>query len=57
MCPKLYGLQQMLNVLEKYASTLNLKFDTYANPQKSKTKCVRFHIKDRELPLLKSFGN
>lgn len=57
MCPTLDGLQQMLNICEKYASTHNLKFSTDTNPQKSKTKCIGFLIKDRELPLLKLCGN
>ena len=49
MSPSLDGLQEMLKVCEEYANDHNLKFSTDANPQKSKTKCMAFLQKDREL--------
>ena len=49
MSPSLDGLQEMLKVCEEYANNHNLKFSTDANPQKSKTKCMAFLQKDREL--------
>ena len=39
----------MLKVCEEYANSHNLKFSTNPNPQKSKTKCMAFLQKDREL--------
>ena len=36
------GLQAMINLSHDFASNLNLKFGTNANPEKSKTKCIMF---------------
>ena len=49
LSPSLDGLQEMLKVCEEYANSHNLKFSTNPNPQKSKTKCMAFLQKDREL--------
>ena len=49
LSPSLDGLQEMLKVCEEYAESHNLKFSTNVNPQKSKTKCMAFLHKDREL--------
>ena len=57
MAPSLDGLQKMLKVCEQYANEHNLKFSTDANPHKSKTKCIGFLFKDRELPTMKLCGN
>ena len=57
MSPTLDGLQKMLNVCERYAEDHNLKFSTDTNPEKSKTKCVGFLLKERHLPSLKLCGN
>ena len=57
MAPTLDGLQKMLNVCERYAKYHNLKFSTDTNPEKSKTKCVGFLLKERDLPSLKLCGN
>ena len=49
LSPSLDGLQEMLKVCEEYTNSHNLKFSTNVNPQKSKTKCMAFLQKDREL--------
>ena len=49
MSPSLDGLQDMLKVCEQYAKDHNLRFSTDPNPQKSKTKCMAFLQKEREL--------
>ena len=53
LSPSIDGLQEMLLVCEKYAESHNLKFSTDNNPQKSKTKCMAFLLKERELRGLK----
>ena len=57
MSPTLDGLQKMLNVCETYAETHNLRFSTNENPAKSKTKCMAYLHKDRELRELILCGN
>ena len=57
MCPTFDGLQKMLVVCEKYASTHNLSFSTDPNPNKSKTKCMAFLLKKRNLANLSLCGN
>ena len=42
------GLQAMINLSHDFASNLNLKFGTNANPEKSKTKCIMFARNRRE---------
>ena len=55
LSPTLDGLQDMLKVCEKYAKQYNLAFSTNENPNKSKTKCLAFLHKERELRQLKLF--
>ena len=57
LSPTLDGLQDMLKVCEKYAEQHNLAFSTNENPNKSKTKCIAFLHKERELRKLKLCGN
>ena len=57
ICPSLDGLQKMLRVCEKYAEGHNLCFSTNHNPVKSKTKCMAFLRKKRDLPDLTLSGN
>ena len=57
MSPSVDGLQEMLKVCEKYAQTHNLKFSTDEKPSKSKTKCMAYLIKPRELRKLTLCGN
>ena len=57
MSPTLDGLQQMLHVCEDYAERHNLKFSTDPNPKKSKTKCMAYLCKERELRKLELCGN
>ena len=57
MSPSLDGLQDMLKVCEKYAENHNLKFSTDENPNKSKTKCMAYLYKERELPNMLLCGN
>ena len=51
------GLQKMLDVCERYAKQHNLKFSTDQNPQKSKTKCLAFLQRGRQLRNLKLCDN
>ena len=51
------GLQDMLRVCERYALEHNLKFSTNINPTKSKTKCMAFLGKERQLRKLQLCGN
>ena len=55
--PTMDGLQDMLKVCERYALEHNLKFSTNENPVKSKTKCMAFLCKERQLRKLKLCGN
>ena len=57
MSPTLDGLQEMLKMCEAYADTHNLKFSTNENPSKSKTKCMAYLLKDRELRDMVLCGN
>ena len=47
----------MLKICERYAKNHNLKFSTNQNPAKSKTKCMAFLHKDRQLRKLRLCGN
>ena len=55
--PTIDGLQDMLKICERYAKNHNLKFSTNQNPAKSKTKCMAFLHKDRQLRKLRLCGN
>ena len=57
MVPCIDGLQEMLKVCEKYAEDHNLKFSIDVNPNKSKTKCMAYLHKERELRNLTLCGN
>ena len=56
MSPTLDGLQKMLQICEDYAKD-NLCFSTNSNPKKSKTKCMAFLQKKRDLNKLKMCGD
>ena len=51
------GLKDILKVCEKYAAQHNLAFSTNENPNKSKTKCIAFLHKEKELRKLQLCGN
>ena len=57
IAPCLDALQEMLKMCENYAAEHNLKFSTDPNLNKSKTKCMAYQRKERELPNLKLCGN
>ena len=57
LAPSIDALQEMLKMCECYAADHNLKFSTDPNPNKSKTKCMAYQRKERELPNLKLCGN
>lgn len=42
MCPTIDGLQEMLNICDKFANDHHLSFSTDPDPRKSKTKCMAF---------------
>ena len=49
------GLETMINICEKFASSKNLKFGTNAIAKKSKTKCIAFSLKPREISNRRQF--
>ena len=49
LSPTLDGLQRMVNTCSNYAKKFHLTFSTHENPKKSKTKCMAFQRKTREL--------
>ena len=57
IAPCIDALQEMLSICERYAADHNLKFSTDPNPNKSKTKCMAYQQKERELRNLKLCGN
>ena len=56
LSPSIDGLQNMINTCSRYAKTHNLTFSTHENPTKSKTKCVAFLPKKRNLKSLNLNG-
>ena len=57
LAPSLDGLQEMLDICEKYANLHNLRFSTDPNPVKCKTKCLAFLRKERPINQVKLCGN
>ena len=53
LSPTLDGLQNMIDTCSKYAKKHNLRFSTNENPSKSKTKCIAFQQKKKDLPSLR----
>ena len=49
IAPSRDALQEMINTCEAYAKDLNLAFSTHSDPRKSKTKCMAFLKKERDL--------
>ena len=47
----------MLKICEQYATSHNLQFSTDKNPNKSKTKCIAYLKKSRQLKSLQLCGN
>ena len=57
LSPTTSGLQGMLNIAEKFCNEHGLKFSTDPNPAKSKTKCISWLKRPRQLPLMKLCGD
>ena len=57
LAPSLDALQEMIGICETYAGTHNLRFSTDPNPNKCKTKCLAFLLRDRPLPSMHLCGN
>ena len=53
LSPCIDGLQRMIETCSRYAAKQNLRFSTHENPSKSKTKCIAFQQKKKDLPKLK----
>ena len=53
LSPSLDGLQNMVDTCSGYAKKYHLTFSTNENPDKSKTKCMAFLKKDRNLRNIK----
>ena len=53
LAPTRAALQDMINTCVEYANEHNLTFSTEINPKKSKTKCMIFLKKQREVEQLK----
>ena len=56
LSPSIDGLQNMIDTCSQFANEHNLKFSTHSNPNKSKTKCMVFQHKKKELRKLKLNG-
>ena len=52
LAPSTKALQEMIDTSVEYCNAHNLKFSTDPNPKKSKTKCLAFLFKNRDLPKL-----
>ena len=57
IAPSEDALQEMLETCEDYAAEHNLKFSTDSNPRLSKTRCVAFLHRDRQLKKMRLCGN
>ena len=57
LAPSIDALQTMLDICEKYAARHGLKFSTDRNPTKSKTRCLAFLQKERDLRPVLLCGN
>ena len=57
LAPSRESLQSMLAICEKYAEDHGLKFSTDKNPQKSKTKCLAFLQRDKDIRPVRLCGN
>ena len=57
LAPSIEALQDMLNICEKYAASHGLKFSTDPNPNKSKTRCLAFLQRERNLRPVLLCGN
>ena len=53
LCPSRGGLQEMLNIAQKYAQAHNVRFSTNPNPKKSKTKGMIFRHKNNKTEVAK----
>ena len=57
LAPSRESLQDMLRICESYAASHGLKFSTDPNPKKSKTKCLLFLQKERNVKPVVLCGN
>lgn len=57
IAPSRSALQDMLNICENYAKEHQLHYSTDPNPNKSKTKCMKFMKKDRFVKPVELCGN
>ena len=57
LAPSREALQSMLSICEKYANDHGLKFSTDLDPKKSKTRCLAFLQKEREIKPVVLCGN
>ena len=57
LAPSLTSLEIMLGIAKDFNTSHGLKFSTDPDPKKSKTKCIAWLKKQRELPKLELCGN
>jgi hypothetical protein len=57
LAPSLDALKEIMETIEEYCNTHNLKFSTDPNPVKCKTKCIAFLKKERDLPSIYLCGD
>ena len=57
LAPTLSCLKEMMQTIEEYCNSHNLKFSTDPRPQKCKTKCIAYLKKPRTLPSIYLCGN
>ena len=53
LSPSIDGLQEMINTCSDFAGKHNFSFSTHEDQKKSKTKCMTFFRKKKEVPLRK----
>ena len=56
LSPCIDGLQRMIDTCSNYAKKHNLSFSTHEDPNRSKTKCIAFQRKKKELSCLELDG-
>ena len=52
LCPSREGLQNMINICEKYFTSHGIKISVNAIPSKSKTKCIAFNTINNPNPII-----
>ena len=57
LSPTVSGLQEMIKLTETYCQSHGLKFSTDPDPRRSKTKCISWLHRPRQLPMMRLCNN